>query len=171
MAAASLGAPFNGVGAWEQGKNPGCQMSDDQQTVIYTALDPGSGTPVAVTPTRIAICARPLGVHQPVEGVLVPGGGGSGGGSGRGSGGGTDLTGGSATVVHVDTLKMPHLLWHMTAAEVRAALEAKPDLNDAKHVLGFWTYGPLLSSEREPWINVDRMHVFIAGLDPVHDIV
>jgi len=56
--------------------------------------------------------------------------------------------------VTVDTLKWPHQIWHLTEANIEAELNKMPDQNeDALH---FWVSPYFISSEREPYVHLER---------------
>ena len=60
---------------------------------------------------------------------------------------------GTHTVV-LDTLKMPHVLWHLTVDEHRQNLENMA--NVTSDVEYYWLSGFYVTSEREPHVHVDR---------------
>jgi len=66
----------------------------------------------------------------------------------------TDETTGMHSVV-LDTLKMPHVLWHMSVDEWRKNLESFPDMSDSEDEY-YWVTGFYYTSEREPHVRVDR---------------
>jgi len=68
----------------------------------------------------------------------------------------TKNEGNGSRAVFVDTIKMPHLLWHKSIDEHRKDLEdAFPNVTDSEDE-HYWITGFYYTSEREPHVQVDR---------------
>jgi len=67
-------------------------------------------------------------------------------------------TAGNGTLsVVIDTLKMPHLLWHLSIDEYKKKLENDfQDVTDDSEYEHYWITGFYFTSEREPHVQLDR---------------
>ncbi|KAL7543139.1 hypothetical protein ACHAXR_012435 [Thalassiosira sp. AJA248-18] len=65
-----------------------------------------------------------------------------------------DVVNGTRKVI-LDTLKMPHILWHKSINEHRKVLENFPDVTTSENE-HYWISGFYYTSEREPHVQVDR---------------
>jgi hypothetical protein len=77
----------------------------------------------------------------------------------------TTTTSGSKKVI-IDTLKWPHLLWHQSESEWIEIMQEMPNV-DKVRVMHFVVTGFYVSSEREPYVTVERSRLLSQVVETV----